>query len=480
MSNNANDKGMREYDQHVNNEGGITINHYHVDEFIKDHELLFMGLSYGDKRKIVRGTHDRAVLKYCKPLAYYVDWTKGADFDIDKHMPIQGSIGARFDAMADKILGEGLNRVNLIGDIRYTVKDEDEDEVAKILYANQGLFKGYSVTEAFAIIKGDSRIELRRSNELGYYLHSCLNNNPNVDKQIAEYHKHFNNYKNKVMQEGKEYVNVDTLYDTLVREAKEAIRINPNNTKLGDAVSACFVEEPMVHMDITEKTKRIVDFFKFQGINISVIHNKNGSVTIEETKAEQGSRPATAAECLNYSHNRALFPSEEGKGQASNNYQPYGFEVQVALVLTTTVRDIITCPTYEQLVSKDTGRVQATGKMNPEMIVEGFGYGVQGLNIGDLIDVRHSMHEAIFTNRGIIEGGDDYLAIHQDYKKANPLLAKGQAAVAYKESGSKVMLPSGQSAKADRDNGDEVITITFKGLVAATNICGIYSHRKDV
>lgn len=189
----------------------------------------------------------------------------------------------------------------------------------------------------------------------------------------------------------------------------------------------------------------------------------------------KGERQASSNETMLAKHNASLFSNELGKAAATGNYIPYMNEVVISLNFELTVMSVVHANTVADALARTDSRIFKTGKMNPEVIVEGFGFAVQGLNIGDMIDLSALPIQSLLQVRPIIEGCDDYTAIHEDYKKANPNIAKGVTA-----GNSKILMAGAMDAKKDRDDAKDIVKVKAKCLVAAHDIRGIYRRREDI
>ena len=167
-------------------------------------------------------------------------------------------------------------------------------------------------------------------------------------------------------------------------------------------------------------------------------------------------------------HNDALRADEKGTAKTTTNYMPLGNQVLVETILDVTIRDIIANKDYAGILRSCGGNVFQTGKLNPRCKVIGFGYFVQGINIGDYVDINNV--PGAMSIRGVIEGCMDYEGLHEYFSKRNPMTA---GAYGIAESKSKII--GRTDFENDLDDTDLPFSIIFKGVIDYNDLRGVYS-----
>lgn len=178
-------------------------------------------------------------------------------------------------------------------------------------------------------------------------------------------------------------------------------------------------------------------------------------------------------ETFNQLCNAALNPKEEGRMKTSTNYMPYGNGVGVDIIIKAKVIDILSSKDYGELLGKVGGDVFETGEMNPSIRVNSFGHQVQGLTIGDYIDIANV--PGAVTIKGTIAGGYNFHKIKALYNKRNPT---STLAIASAKTNSQVRnLNTMSKGNRDKDELTTTVEFMFKGKIESHYIEGIYFNR---
>lgn len=184
---------------------------------------------------------------------------------------------------------------------------------------------------------------------------------------------------------------------------------------------------------------------------------------------------------LTEDYNSALNPNEEGRAKTVNNYIAYGYMVGISIELECTIRDVIRCKDYAELLSTCGGDIFEDGKYNPEIIVDSYGHLVQGINIGDKLDINHTPN--VVNVRAIVNGAMDFQTVRNYFVARNTQTSFSLNA----DLKSKVVTKEARQLAFDMDNVNDYIKLKFKGVMEAGDIKGIYVNpdpfvinRKDI
>lgn len=169
-------------------------------------------------------------------------------------------------------------------------------------------------------------------------------------------------------------------------------------------------------------------------------------------------------------YNARLNENETGRASTTTNYQPINNVVLVECISDVTIDTIIANPTYAGILGACKGDVFVTGMMNPRIKVIGFGHLVQGIEIGDYLDIKNV--PGALNIRGIVAGGIDYEALHKYFSQRNPVTF---AANAIAKAANKAWLGQDNAMK-DLDDTTRPFSIVMKGIIEAHNVDGIYCN----
>lgn len=167
-------------------------------------------------------------------------------------------------------------------------------------------------------------------------------------------------------------------------------------------------------------------------------------------------------------YNAQLNDNETGRAETTTNYQPANNNILVEVVMDVTIQDIINSPTYAEILAACKGSVFITGQMNPRLKVIGYGHLVQGIEIGDYLDIKNV--PGALSVRGIVAGGIDYEALHSYFVERNPVtsiafnVAKGKSKVWMEQDPNMI----------DKDDVTAPFQIIMKGIIENHNIEGVY------
>ena len=165
-------------------------------------------------------------------------------------------------------------------------------------------------------------------------------------------------------------------------------------------------------------------------------------------------------------YNAQLNDNETGRAETTTNYLPINNNILAEVIIKASIKDIIASPSYAEILAIVGGSVFQTGELNPRIKVIGYGHLVQGVEIGDYIDIKPSM----ISIRAIINGNIDYIAIHEYFVERNPVTS---AAINIVKNKSKTWMDQDHTKK-DLDDVEEIITLTMKGVTELHNVEGIY------
>lgn len=168
--------------------------------------------------------------------------------------------------------------------------------------------------------------------------------------------------------------------------------------------------------------------------------------------------------------NGALVNNDGWSFASNTNYIPYGDKVGVEIIVEGTIMDIVTSKTYAEFLGKVGGDVFATGTPNPRIRVFGFGHMVQGLNIGDYLDIANVPD--IVSIKGVIAGCDNFMYVREYYLTRNP-----RTAIAVNPTGKSAYMM--EDVESDVDDLSTPIKFIFKAILDAYNIEGVYENRKS-